>query len=117
MAMVKKLWIAIGILVLLSPLGVIVPKWLGAEGAWGEWGLDEIEKIAGFVPAGMKRLVELWKAPMPAYAVPGQRPGLLGESLGYVLTGIIGVAITAGAMYILSKLLARRNNSGRSDKD
>jgi len=117
MTMVKKLWIAIGILALLSPLGVIVPKWLGAEGGWGEWGIGEIEKIAGFVPAGMKRLAELWKAPMPAYAVPSQRRGLLGESLGYFLTGVIGVAITAGAMYGLSKLLARRNNSDRSDKD
>jgi cobalt/nickel transport protein len=113
----KKLWIAIGILVLLTPLGVIVPTWLGVEGAWGEWGLGEIEKIVGFVPAGMKRLAELWRAPLPDYAVPGQRTGLLGESLGYVLTGIIGVAITAGAMYSLSKLLARRNNSDRSDKD
>ena len=54
---------------------------------------------------------------MPAYAVPGQRRGLLGEGLGYFLTGVIGVAITAGAMYGLSKLLARRNNSDRSDKD
>jgi cobalt/nickel transport protein len=112
----KKLWFAIGLLVLLSPLGVIVPKWLGAEGAWGEWGLDEIKKIAGFVPAGMKRLATFWKAPLPDYAVPGQRTGLLGESLGYVLTGIIGVAITAGAMYILSKLLVRRNKTDRSDK-
>jgi cobalt/nickel transport protein len=117
MAMVKKLWIGIGILALLSPLGMIVPRWFGAKGAWGEWGLDEIEKIAGFVPAGMKRLAELWKAPMPAYAVPGQRTGLLGESLGYVVTGIIGVAITAGAMYSLSKLLVHRNKSDRSDKD
>ncbi len=117
MSIVKKLWIGIGILALLSPLGVIMPKWFGAEGAWGEWGLDEIEKIAGFVPAGMKRLATIWKAPLPDYAVPGQRTGLLGESLGYVLTGIIGVAITAGAMYSLSKLLVRRNKTDRSDKD
>jgi hypothetical protein len=65
----------------------------------------------------MKRLATIWKAPLSDYAVPGQRTGLLGESLGYVLTGIIGVAITAGAMYILSKLLVRRNKTDRSDKD
>jgi hypothetical protein len=111
MSTVRKLWIGIGILALLSPLGVIVPKWFGAEGAWGEWGLDEIEKITGFVPAGMKRLAERWKAPLPDYAVPGQGRGLAGESLGYVLTGIIGVAFAGGAMYILAKLLARRKKS------
>lgn len=108
---VRKMWIGIGILALLSPLGIIVPKWFGAGGAWGEWGLDEIEKITGFVPAGMKRLAETWKAPLSDYAVPGQGRGLPGESLGYILTGIIGIAFTGGAMYILAKLLARKKKS------
>ena len=105
------MWIAIGILALLSPLGIIIPKWLGAGGAWGEWGVDEIGKITGSVPAGMKRLAERWKAPLPDYAVPGQGTGLLGESLGYVLTGTIGIAFAGGAMYLLAKLLARRKKS------
>jgi len=106
----KKLWIGIGILALLSPLGVILPKMFGAKGAWGEWGLDEIEKIAGFVPAGMKRLAETWKAPLPDYALPGQGKGLAGESFGYVVVAIIGVALTAGLMYLLTRLLLRRKN-------
>lgn len=110
---IGKLWIGIGILALLTPLGLLIPRWSGAEGAWGEWGLHEIAKIAGFVPAGMKRLAETWKAPLPGYAVPGQRRGLAGESLGYVLTGVIGIAFTAGAMYILTKLLTRRKKTGR----
>jgi len=105
------MWIGIGILALLSPLGIIVPKWFGAGGAWGEWGLDEIEKITGFVPAGMKRLAETGKAPLREYALPGQSSGLLGESLGYVLAGVIGIAFTAGSMYILAKLLARKKKS------
>ena len=56
MSNVKKLWIGIGILVLLSPLGVIVPALFKAEGGWGEWGLDQIGKIAGFVPWGQSKL-------------------------------------------------------------
>jgi len=67
--------------------------------------------MAGSVPAGMKRLAEAWKAPLPDYAVPGQGRGMLGESLGYILTGVIGIAFTAGAMYILTKLLMRRNRN------
>jgi len=96
--------------VLLSPLGVVLPALFNAKGAWGEWDLDEIEKIIGFVPEGMKRLARVWKAPLPDYAVPGQSRGLAGESLGYILTAVIGVAVTAGAMYLLAKILSRRND-------
>jgi cobalt/nickel transport protein len=108
---IQRLWIAIGVIALLSPLGVLIPQWLGAGGAWGEWGTNEIRTIMGYIPAGMKRLADRWKAPMPDYAVPGQGSGLLGESLGYVLAAIIGIAITAGAMYILTKLLTRKKGS------
>lgn len=111
----QRLWTAIGILALLSPLGIIIPKWLGAGGAWGEWGADEIEKITGYLPAGMKRLADRWKAPLPDYALPGRSNGLLGESMGYLLAGIIGIAITAGAMYLFTKLLIRKDRNDRSD--
>jgi cobalt/nickel transport protein len=111
MTTTKKLWLGIGILILFTPLGLIVPKWFGAEGAWGEWGLDEIEKVAGFVPEGMKRLAEIWKAPLPDYALPGQSKGLVVESFGYVLSAIIGIAIIAGIMYGIAKLLGRKNKA------
>ena len=116
MSTVRKMWIGIGILALLSPLGLLIPKWFGAGGAWGEWGTDEIRTITGYIPAGMKRLADRWKAPLPDYALPGRSSDLLGESLGYVLAGIIGIAFTAGAMYILTKLLTRKNGTDRSDR-
>ncbi|HUJ16905.1 MAG TPA: PDGLE domain-containing protein [Nitrospirota bacterium] len=106
-----KLWIVIGILALLSPLGIILPKMVGAGGAWGEWGLPEIEKAVGFVPEGMKRVAELWKAPLPDYALPHQGKGLLAESFGYVLSAIIGIVFTAGVMYLLTKLLGRKSGT------
>ena len=106
----KKLWIGIGILILLSPLGIIIPKMLGAGGAWGEWGLDEIGKSVGFVPEGMKRIGEIWKAPLSDYGLPGQGGGLAGKSIGYLVAAIIGVALTVGVMYLLARLLSRRND-------
>jgi cobalt/nickel transport protein len=105
----KKLWIAIGILLLLSPLGVVLPSLLKSDGAWGEWGRDKIEKMVGFMPEGMKRLGEVWKAPMPGYAIPGQSRGLASDSMGYILTGVVGVAIIAGIVYLLVKVVARKN--------
>ena len=107
----KKLWFAIGILILLSPLGVIIPKMFGAEGAWGEWGLEEIKKIAGFVPAGMKQLAKIWNAPLADYGLPNQGNGLAGKSVGYVIAAVVGVALTAGLMYLLARLLGRRNGT------
>jgi hypothetical protein len=110
MSTTKKLWLGIGILILFSPLGLIIPNLMGAGGAWGEWGLDEIQKIAGFVPEGMKRLAELWRAPLPDYALPGRGKGLLHGSIGYILTAVIGVALAAGIMYLLAKLVGRKND-------
>jgi uncharacterized membrane protein len=108
MTITKKLWIGIGILALLSPLGLILPALFGAGGAWGEWSIDAIEKIVGFVPEGMKRLVDSRKAPLPGYAVPGQSKGLVNESFGYILSAIIGIALAAAIMFLLAKLLVRR---------
>jgi len=105
----RKLWIGIFILVLLSPLGLVLPALFGAKGAWGEWGALQIEKLAGFVPEGMKRLAGRWKAPLPDYAVPGQGQGLAGSGFGYVLSAIVGVATVAGLMYLLTKLLVRKD--------
>ena len=107
MTTIKKLWIGIGVLALLSPLGLILPSLFKSEGAWGEWNLEKIEGLTHFVPQGMKRFARIWKAPMPDYAVPGQRTGLVGESLGYVFAAIIGILLVAGIMYLLAKLLGR----------
>jgi hypothetical protein len=109
MTTVKKLWIGIAILALLSPLGLIIPALFGAGGAWGEWGLEEIKKLVGYIPEGMQKLAELWKSPLPDYTVPGQKQGLAHESLGYILTAVIGIAITAGLAYVLAKLLGRKD--------
>lgn len=111
----KKLWIGVAVLVLLSPLGVVLPALLGSGGAWGEWGLDEIERIAGFLPRGMKHLAELWRSPMPDYTLPGQNRGLVEESAGYFVTAAIGVAITAAAGWFLAKVLGRRERKERND--
>jgi hypothetical protein len=111
MTTVKKLWMGIGVLALLSPLGLIIPSLFKAGGAWGEWDLEEIERITNFAPEGMKRLAGIWKAPLRDYTVPGQRTGMVGESLGYVITAIIGIALVAGIMYLLARLFGRRKGT------
>lgn len=107
---VKKLWIGVALLALLTPLGLVIPALLGAEGAWGEWSIEEVQDLVGYIPAGMKKLSRFWDSPLPDYSVPGRKPGLLHESLGYLLTAVIGVAATAGLAYLLAKA------AGRNDK-
>ncbi len=109
MKTVSKLWIGLGILALLTPLGLIIPALLGFGGAWGEWSVEEIKNLIGYVPAGMEKLSRFWTSPLPGYGVPGQKPGLLHESLGYLVTALIGIAATAGLAYLLAKLVGRRD--------
>jgi len=111
MTTTNKLWIGVGVLILLSPLGIIIPKWFGADGAWGEWGLSQIENVAGFVPEGFRRLAGIWKAPLPDYGLPAANEGLAVESIGYVLSAVIGVALIVGIMYIITKLLGRKSSA------
>jgi len=106
----KRLWIGIGILILLSPLGIILPEIFKAGGAWGEWGLDEVEKIAGYVPQGFKKLSEIWKAPISDYAFSGWDTGLK-SYIGYILSGIIGVALVIVISIFIGRILARKNGN------
>lgn len=104
----KKFWIGIGILILLSPLGIILPEIFKSGGTWGEWGAEEIEKIAGYVPVGLKRLSELWKAPIPDYSFSGWK-GFFRSSLGYIISGIAGIGLVVLVSIVIGKFLAREN--------
>ena len=101
----KALWIALGVLVVLSPLGL-----LASGTAWGEWGLEELEEMGlGFIPEGMERLAGLWPAPFPDYTLSG-----LDERVAYVLSGAVGVALIVLATWILGRFLARKGSNGAS---
>ena len=94
-------------MIILSPVGLILPELLKAGGAWGEWGADEIGKIAGYVPHGLKKLSELWKAPIPDYAFSGWDKGLKSYP-GYIFSGIIGAAMVIGVSILIGKIFTRK---------
>jgi hypothetical protein len=104
-----KLMIGLGALAVLSPIGLILPEIAKAGSAWGEWGADEISAVAGYVPAGLAKLSALWSAALPDYAFPGwEDKGLGSLSLAYVASAVIGIALCAGACFLLGKLLAKK---------
>lgn len=113
----KRLWIWIGVLILLSPIGLILPELLKAGGAWGEWGVEEItewmqkEGLPAFIPEGLKRLSEIWSAPFPDYAFKGWEGGVKAY-LSYILTGIIGVAAVVLVTFLIFKGKTPRRKDG-----
>lgn len=96
----RKGWIAIALLALLSPLGL-----LAVGVAWGEWDLESIQEKIGFRPRGMERSVhEAPEAPVPDYEVPGLPEGGVGSSIGLVLSALIGAGLTAGSALLITRL-------------
>jgi cobalt/nickel transport protein len=110
MTLTKKLWIGIGILIILSPLGLILPDHFKAGSAWGEWGQEEILTMVGYVPQGLAKLSELWKAPFPDYAFQGwEGKDLVHLIFAYVISAVVGIAIIAAVMMLLGKGLVKEH--------
>ena len=105
---VQRLRFGLGILVLLSPLGVILPLLGGAKSGWGEWRAAELTRLTSFVPAGMKRLGELWQAPLPDYAFAGPGAGVVTACLAYLLSAALGIALLLYCARACGRLLTVR---------
>ena len=101
----KKLWLGLIVMALLSPLGIILPKKFGAEDAWGEWSLDTLERLLGYIPEGLKRTADIWVAPIPDYTFGGEGAVVTTKILSTIVSGIIGIILASIIMKIISKLL------------
>ncbi len=109
MTLTKKLWIGIAILIILTPLGIIIPDHFKAGSAWGEWGKEEVSKLVGYVPAGFAKLSELWNAPMPDYSFKGwEEKGPLYASLAYIGSTAVGVLMIYLFMLLYGRFISRK---------
>jgi cobalt/nickel transport system permease protein len=104
---IRPIYIAIIILICLSPLGL-----LATGTAWGEWGADEIKEVVtssgktlGFIPEGMKNGFN-FNTLMPDYAIKG-----VPDIISYILSAIAGVAILIIIFKIVSVL--KKNKQAR----
>ena len=65
--------------------------------------------MVGYVPQGLARLGELWKAPMPDYAFKGwEEKGLTHLGFAYIVSAILGVALVVLAAWLIGKCLAKK---------
>jgi hypothetical protein len=58
----------------------------------------------GSIPAGLEQLSGLWGAPLADYTIPA----LGNSSLGYVFSGILGVALISLLVWLFMSLSAGR---------
>lgn len=85
-----KLWLLLGILLVLTPLGI-----LAVGTAWGEWSPSDF--APNRVPRGLEHLSTLWRAPLSRYAPSFIRSA----SFGYLVSAMVGV----GLIVLLSLLV------------
>jgi hypothetical protein len=103
----KKLWIGLLIMALFSPLGILLPEKFGSGEAGGEWGIDKLEKLLGYVPEGLKKLADLWKAPISDYNFGSEGASLTIQAISYVVSGLLGLAACAFIVFLISRLIIR----------
>ncbi len=105
----RRLWWGVGLLALLTPLGLVLPWLCGAGGGWGEWRPAELAARIGFVPEGMGRLAALWRAPFADYGLAGaEKGGFVTECLFYVFCALLGIAVALVLAHAGKKFLADR---------
>lgn len=96
-------WI-IAVIILITPLGLL------ADGtAWGEWGVDDLTKDLGYVPAGIDRASDWWHAFFQDYSVSQLGDMSHADSIGYIISAIVGSLVIYGVMTVLGKMIARRD--------
>lgn len=111
----RSFWFVLLVLALASPIGLYLPEIMKAGAAWGEWGVEEIKRMIGYAPSGMERTADLWKAPFPDYALPGQEGSpLFRLSLSYVLSAFLGIAVCGGGGYLLARWLTGSRQTPRA---
>ena len=103
----KKLWIGLLVLALLTPLGVILPEKFKAGGAWGEWAPEELKKLIGYLPEGLRRMAELWKAPVPDYNLGGEGASMTVQVLSYIVSGLIGILAAGLIIFLIAKVIVK----------
>jgi len=106
----RNLWLGLIVMALLSPLGLLLPKFFKAEEAWGEWGPGTLQRLLGFVPQGLRRTADLWKAPLADYSANGDHPSLLFQIAWYGLSAFLGLILIVLVIYIFMRYAARHDN-------
>lgn len=109
----KKLWIGMGIMALLTPIGLILPKMLGSGQAWGEWGTETVREMLGYVPKGLEKLSRLWRAPLADYGSRGGKTAPVVDYAAYIASGLLGIILAGLVLFLIRRMLLRNSTHER----
>ncbi|KFI47996.1 cobalt transporter CbiM [Bifidobacterium biavatii] len=96
----RSVWIALAAVALLSPISLIA-----TGDAWGEWGAEDFMAATGldYVPQYIAHGFS-WNALLPDYSLAG-----LPDIAGYLLSAVIGIAVTTIVFRLLALAVSGRN--------
>jgi cobalt/nickel transport system permease protein len=115
----RRLWGALAVVLLLTPLGI-----LASGAAWGEWAAKDFTSTAGrtqitaasgnaaapvVAPGGLARLANLWTAPLPEYAPHFVKSA----AFGYMLSAMFGVGLILAVVWVAGLWMKRAAESKR----
>ena len=103
----KKILIILLLLCLITPVGILLPAFFNTGDAWGEWSAQTVKELVGYVPKGLSKYSDVWKAPLPEYSVNREDSSVVHQSGYYLVSGIIGATVTYIVMMLISRLIVR----------
>ena len=103
----KRILIILLLLCLITPVGILLPMFFNAGAAWGEWSARTVKDLIGYVPEGLARYSETWKAPISNYTLNAGDRSVVHQSGFYIFSGIMGATMAYVVMLILSKFMIR----------
>jgi cobalt/nickel transport system permease protein len=103
----KRVGTAFTAIAVIAPLGLIAPGF-----AYGEGSTADVQAAFGYVPQGLKDLSGIFSAPLGGYNIPlpffsGANAALWHAAIAYEISGIIGILLCGGAVYLGARLLGR----------
>ena len=103
----KKILIILLILCLITPAGVLLPAFVDAGDAWGEWSAQTVKELTGYVPEGLAKYSDLWKAPLPDYDDRKEDASVVHRSGFYLVSGILGATFAYALMLLISGIILK----------
>jgi len=103
----KKILVILILLCLITPVGILLPAFFNTGDAWGEWSAQTVKELVGYVPKGLQKYSDIYKAPLHDYTVNSADRSLMHKSCFYIVSGLLGATITYIVVLLISKIIVR----------
>jgi len=103
----KRILVILLLLCLVTPAGILLPAYFNTGKAWGEWSAQTVKELVGYVPKGLAKYSDVWKAPLLDYSVNSGDKSIVHQSGYYIVSGIIGATLTYIVMLLISRIILK----------